>query len=126
MKDKEHLQWIHDRIVEVYGESRNVDFLHRMRKIIDNQDTNLTQSVVDRLFEQREAIEGIIKQLSPQALIEYELKKLEKEPEDYYLNTRVYERCYFCNSETEHWHLESNTPVCKKCAPIHDVKDIKK
>ncbi len=39
--DKEHLQWIHNRIVEVYGESENVDFLHRMRKIIDKQDTEL-------------------------------------------------------------------------------------
>ena len=39
--DKEQLQWIHDRIVEVYGESENVDFLIRMRKIIDKQDTEL-------------------------------------------------------------------------------------
>jgi len=39
--DKEHLQWIHDRIVEVYGESKNVDFLIRMREIIDKQDTEL-------------------------------------------------------------------------------------
>ena len=39
--DKEHLQWIHDRIVEVYGENENIDFLHRMRKIIDKQDTEL-------------------------------------------------------------------------------------
>ena len=34
--DKEHLQWIHDRIIKVYRESENVDFLIRMRKIIDN------------------------------------------------------------------------------------------
>ena len=34
--DKEHLQWIHDRIVNVYGESENVDFLIRMREIIKN------------------------------------------------------------------------------------------
>lgn len=33
---KEHLQWIHDRIVNVYGESENVDFLIRMREIIEN------------------------------------------------------------------------------------------
>ena len=39
--DKEHLQWIHNRIVEVYGESENVDFLIRMRQIIDKQDTEL-------------------------------------------------------------------------------------
>ena len=39
--DKEHLQWIHNRIVEVYGESEKMDFLIRMRKIIDKQDTEL-------------------------------------------------------------------------------------
>ena len=36
MTDKEHLQWIHDRIVSVYGESENVGFLIKMRKIINN------------------------------------------------------------------------------------------
>jgi hypothetical protein len=30
------LQWIHDRIVNVYGESENVDFLIKMRDIIEN------------------------------------------------------------------------------------------
>jgi hypothetical protein len=35
-QDKAHLQWIHDRIVNVYGESENVDFLIKMRDIIDN------------------------------------------------------------------------------------------
>ena len=34
--DKEHLQWIHDRIVNVYGENENVDFLIKMREIINN------------------------------------------------------------------------------------------
>ena len=33
-KDSEYLQWLHDRIVDVYGESENVDFLIRFRKII--------------------------------------------------------------------------------------------
>lgn len=36
MTDKKHLQWIHDRIVEVYGENENVDFLIKMREIIRN------------------------------------------------------------------------------------------
>lgn len=30
----EHLQWIYDRIISVYGESENVDFLIKMREII--------------------------------------------------------------------------------------------
>jgi hypothetical protein len=34
--DKNHLQWIHDRIVNVYGENENVDFLIKMREIINN------------------------------------------------------------------------------------------
>jgi len=34
MTDSEHLQWLHDRIVNVYGESENVDFLIRFREII--------------------------------------------------------------------------------------------
>ena len=40
MTNKEHLQWIHDRIVNVYGESENVDFLIRMREIIKTFNTN--------------------------------------------------------------------------------------
>ena len=39
MKDSEHLQWIHDRIVDVYHENENVDFLIRMREIIQTIDT---------------------------------------------------------------------------------------
>jgi len=34
MEDSEHLKWIHNRIVNEYGESENVDFLIRMREII--------------------------------------------------------------------------------------------
>jgi len=34
MSKSEHLQWLHDRIVNVYGESENVDFLIRFREII--------------------------------------------------------------------------------------------
>ena len=33
-EDRKHLQWIHDRLVYVYGESENVDFLIKMREII--------------------------------------------------------------------------------------------
>ena len=34
MTDSEQLQWLHDRIVNVYGENENVDFLIRFREII--------------------------------------------------------------------------------------------
>jgi hypothetical protein len=38
MEDAEHLQWLHDRIVNVYNEDRNVDFLVRMRQTIKNME----------------------------------------------------------------------------------------
>ena len=40
MKDFEHLQWIHDRIINVYNENENVDFLIRMREIIKTTKEN--------------------------------------------------------------------------------------
>jgi len=40
MKDFEHLQWIHDRIINVYNESENVDFLVRLREIIKTTKEN--------------------------------------------------------------------------------------
>jgi len=36
MSDSKHLQWIHDRIVNVYGESENVGFLIIFRTIIND------------------------------------------------------------------------------------------
>ena len=33
-KNSEYLQWLHNRIVNTYGENRDVDFLIRFRKII--------------------------------------------------------------------------------------------
>lgn len=35
MTDKEFLNWIIDRLIHVYGESPNVDFLLRLKKIAD-------------------------------------------------------------------------------------------
>lgn len=37
MNDKEFLKWVHDRIVNVYGESPNVDFLIRLREITESK-----------------------------------------------------------------------------------------
>lgn len=44
--DKEHLQWMLNRLVEVYGENRNVDYITRMQKIIDNTKTELNLHLV--------------------------------------------------------------------------------
>jgi len=40
MNNSEHLQWIHDRIVNVYGESENVDYLIKLREIIAEEKTS--------------------------------------------------------------------------------------
>ena len=37
MENSEHLQWIHDRMVNVHGENKNVDYLIRLRAIILEQ-----------------------------------------------------------------------------------------
>ena len=45
----EHLQWIHDRIISVYGESENVDFLIKMREIIKPNMSACMLSILDSL-----------------------------------------------------------------------------
>jgi len=49
MKDSEHLQWIHDRIVNVYGENQNIDFLIRLRQIITKLEKAETTGIVEEL-----------------------------------------------------------------------------
>ena len=34
--DKQFLSWIYDRLVFVYHENENYDYMHRFKKIIDN------------------------------------------------------------------------------------------
>ena len=38
-KDKKYLQFLHDRMVNVYGESENVDFLIKFREIINSEES---------------------------------------------------------------------------------------
>lgn len=33
MSDKEFLEWVADRLVHVYGESKNADFVHKLRAV---------------------------------------------------------------------------------------------
>ena len=40
MNDKEFLNWIIDRLINIYNESPNVDFIHRLRKIADKLENN--------------------------------------------------------------------------------------
>lgn len=51
---------------------------------------------------------------------------IHKEPDDLYLNLKVYERCYFCHKPTNMWHNGTNQPVCKTCAKTHKVSELKK
>jgi hypothetical protein len=37
---------------------------------------------------------------------------------------RYLEKCHFCANPTDTWHMDSNTPVCSKCASTHDRSDI--
>lgn len=46
--DKEHLQWMLNRLAEVHGENRNVDYMVRMQKIINNTETELNLHLVSK------------------------------------------------------------------------------
>ena len=47
-RDKDHLQWMLNRLAEVHGENRNVDYMIRMQKIIDNTETELNLHLVSK------------------------------------------------------------------------------
>lgn len=48
MNDKIFLQWLHDRMIHVYGENENVDFLMKLQNIINNTpDYVLTPNMSD-------------------------------------------------------------------------------
>ena len=35
MKDKDFLSWVHERLVYQHNENMNVDYMHKLRAIID-------------------------------------------------------------------------------------------
>lgn len=49
--DKEFLNWLADRLVHVYGESPNVDFVHKLRAIAKNMATRDGRFSVRSLYE---------------------------------------------------------------------------
>tara|TARA_R110000822_G_scaffold137088_1_gene274517 strand:- start:322 stop:552 length:231 start_codon:yes stop_codon:yes gene_type:complete len=51
--DKEHLQWMLNRLAEVHGENRNVDYMMRMQKIIDSTKTELNLHLVSSCSNER-------------------------------------------------------------------------
>lgn len=40
MNDKEFLQWIHDRLIQVHRESGLKDYMHKLRSIINATDSD--------------------------------------------------------------------------------------
>ena len=47
MKDKEFLQWIHNRLHQVHGENINVDYMRKLRAIINvTNPTQITPNMV--------------------------------------------------------------------------------
>lgn len=50
--DKEHLQWMLNRLTEVHGENRNIDYMMRMQQIIDNTETELNLHLVSHSYYQ--------------------------------------------------------------------------
>lgn len=52
---------------------------------------------------------------------------LVKEPEEYFKEFGVYEKCYFgCGKSTPFWHCKTNQPICKECAKQHKVDELPK
>jgi len=49
---------------------------------------------------------------------------IKKEPKEFYFEFKVYERCRFCQKETDTWHKKTNTPICKDCSRSHKVSEI--
>lgn len=49
IKNSEHLQWIHDRMVNVYSENPNADFLVKLREIIAKE--KIHERETDELIE---------------------------------------------------------------------------
>lgn len=35
------------------------------------------------------------------------------------------ESCVFCDTPTYYWNNYSNNPVCKECAKVHEVAELK-
>lgn len=51
--------------------------------------------------------------------------QIEKESDDLYKEFRVYEKCIFCKVNSETWHRKTNTCICKDCAKIKSIEDLK-
>ena len=48
--DKDHLQWIYNRLAEVHGENKNADYMHRLKTIIDNTNDRVGAETIQVLL----------------------------------------------------------------------------
>ena len=46
MKDKEFLEWLHERLASVFAVSTSMDYMHRLRTIINNTNPEQNSSLV--------------------------------------------------------------------------------
>lgn len=37
---------------------------------------------------------------------------------------KIIEACHFCKKPTRWWHVNTNNPVCVKCAKLHKVAEL--
>jgi hypothetical protein len=75
MTDTEFLEWLIDRLVDVYGENPNVDFIHRLRKIAtksENKTMNISLEELKNLIMKYDLMEGEYPESSYEGLSVYE------------------------------------------------------
>lgn len=51
---------------------------------------------------------------------------IEKEPDEMFRWTKVYEDCFFCKQPTDMWNRRTNQPVCEYCAVTHSQRELPK
>lgn len=56
MSDTEFLQWLHDRLKNVHGENPNVDYMIRLREIIQKRPTQLDEAYIRGMEMQRKML----------------------------------------------------------------------
>lgn len=49
---------------------------------------------------------------------------IKKEPKILYKEFKCYEKCLFCNKETNTWYLKLNKPICVDCSKSKNISDL--
>lgn len=59
MKDKEFLQWFHDRAIGGHGENKSVDYMHKLRAIIAATDEDQETPSILSIFKPAKPVKWI-------------------------------------------------------------------